>query len=270
MLRTVDPKIDTSFWERWEKARRASLLKTLSLDSTSAMTERELLILIKAQADSTLVASALKYVFDYSRALGLSHSKFHGLTWEIADFVKLYELARSQSKQSCLGSRDYLVENVSLKQFQSAISVIRPGCSLYSSLGSLGCQYWREAIDGLVSGAGAEERFARHKSFEHDGICEDVFFLDGDSKRFGEIPAPQARELERIAHSYSDRKIEIKWLGLLENELYFTMESDHALCGTGGRMIEETIQKQVAKVMPGVKLRDGSPLAVYGAGTGGD
>jgi hypothetical protein len=139
---------------RWRKARVSALSSVMGaeLSVSDPYSEYELLKKIH-EADRE---RALRAVFDYSRKLGLSLTKFLGLSWELDDLAEILP----HLQLGCFSG--------AWNQKNGARVLERSGaCESLSASGSFGCDYWREALDGFVMGVGENERFTRHRSQGH-------------------------------------------------------------------------------------------------------
>lgn len=241
---------------RWERARRSAIEKVLG-PTDSGISEAELLSMLPRGTQDEV----LRGVFDNSRRLGLSCSKFLGLTWELSDFQEILSLLPNPCVRGAWENR------------ATAKVITRPGCDQVKVTGSVLCDYWREAFDGLVVGLGEDERFSRHQSVGHgDSQCTDVIFVDkierdAPSPRWRAIPNSHLVDLSGIQRDFQNRfAMKIEFLGLAEGVLYCKWSSDKNLsCGTSGKILWNYLNEAVQKKMPGVKLQDTSPLAVLGS-----
>lgn len=269
------PNFDTKdFGLRWQKARLSALRSLLSekVDSLNcqeqdlAAQEMKLLSIVPDELHDQI----LRRVFDYSRQLGVSISKFLGLSFEISDFSEIL----AETKTPCFLGK-WRIHN-------DAHVLERKGCASLSTLKSFGCDYWREALDGLVTGAGDTERVARHRSLGHgDEECLDVLFTENYSvprvvsraqdktfnsfKKYGSVPAELTQALEGISTRFKNMKVQLYVDGFSEGALYYRLETDEGvLCGAGGKLLHDSFCKELAKKYPNVLAKDSSPLAVYG------
>lgn len=244
------------FSQRWLRARKMSIRSVLDLPADAA-SEEERVLLQKIQPEQREMV--LKSVFDLSRKLGVSLSRHLSLSLETQDFADLLPLIASP----CYAGHWHI--------HNEAQVATRSGCGFIEGLGSFGCDYWREALDGLVMGASDDVRLARHRSVGHgDADCVDVLFFDKGSgpklgKHRGEVPAEYSQGLEVLVRQFQEKGIALKWEGYSEGVLFYRMEAGaKPLCGAGGRLMHGALQGEVKKYFPGVELRDGSPLAVIG------
>lgn len=239
------------FHRRWRLARIAAL-RGIEGDE-----EVNLLARVKTDRDSIL-----RTVFDNSRKLGMSLVRYLGLSWELSDIQEVL----SFSDAPCLHG------TWSEKPFAKVLH--RPGCHVAKQVGSFYCDFWREAIDGLIMGVTEVERYARHESRGHgDPGCVDVFFEDR-GLRWGAVPKKISDGLGALQEKFRLRKILLTLEGFSEGILYYRLESlsespnsQAPLCGTGGRMLHEALAREVRGCFPGLMIQDASPLAVYGEGT---
>lgn len=252
------------FQRRWELARLRAVRSAVAELANDATAETELLRLVPADARDRV----LRNVFDYSRKLGVSASQYLGLSWEISDLADVLSLL----KVPCVGGiwRDH----------NSAKVLERKGCDVGAGLGAFGCDYWREALDGLVMGVGDTERLARHRSQGHgDDSCVDVLFIEkagppprvvssgrqASSRRFGPLPEGLEESLREVCERFQAMKIHLVLEGVSENILYYRLDAQEGvLCGAGGKLLHESFIRALARVNPCLIARDASPLAVYG------
>ncbi len=257
------------FLIRWGRARLFSLKKTSADDlmitkpfvDLSSLLSFELDLLKKVLKENE--DSVLKAVFDNSRKLGLSLSRRFQVRLEIEDIRNIL----SQSLIPCsMGTWE---------THKDALSVRRHGCESQKIIGSFLCDWYREAIDGLIMGVGEEERFARHASVGHgDSECLDVFFtetliLNHKELRFSPVPHHIKNKLEPIQEKFRNMQKRLVFSGYAEGVLYYTIESenDKPLCGSTARMFHTLLSKSIHELLPNLHMQDLSPLAVYAEGT---
>ena len=268
-------EIFTEFDQRWSKARISAfqgLYPNTTQDTTlgNASLEAELLTgfffysqeILPTKWDA-LKDSLLKGVFDSSRKLALSLSKRLGLSFEIQDFQNLLKQSGIPCAQGDWSSRP------------NARVLSRKGCEFCPETGALACDYWREALDGLVMGLGDKERLARHASIRHgDEVCIDVFFTEStrsemEALAWGEIPEHMALDLFEIAayfHQSTGVAIEIK--GFREGVLFFEFASSTDLLCGNSHLLGQKFHGLVREKFPGLALKDVTPQAVLGTTTG--
>ncbi len=271
------PRFDlTEFSERWRRARLSALSSVLAKKSTSLqlafpLQEEQLLGLI----DTELVDSALRNVFDASRKLGLSAVRYLGMTLEISDFAEILPYFGTP----CF--REQWRSHHAANAAQAAQVLERKGCDALSKFGSFACDYWREALDGLVMGMGENERLSRHRSQGHgDSECVDVLFTEEfsfprvvkensgtapEKNKFGPVNHELEDALKSIRKRFESMKIGLHLDGVSENTLYYRLEAEEGvLCGAGGKLLHESLSRELAKKFPLLLIKDAAPLAVYG------
>jgi hypothetical protein len=209
----------------------------------------------------------LKNVFDLSRQLASSASRYFKVSFEIQDLAKVL----TQSGSPCVGGQ--------WSTHKEAFVYSRKGCAQFSKIGSLVCDYWREACDGLVMGLGEDERFTRHASIGHgDSECLDVLFLDkptrskaneyGAKMKWLALPEYLKKDLDVVIERMSRLRIKVDFLGYAEGKVYYLLENKEdvtsALCGPGGRYFHDKLKEEVSKSHPELIIQDAAPLAVYG------
>lgn len=250
------------FYARWKSSRTAAIRAVIA--PSNPMThdthdETDLLMRVEEKDRDPV----LKNVFDNSRKLGISVVRYLGLSWETSDMADILKHA----PMPCLhGEWQPTLTGVMLQ---------RAGCLAVKQLGAFYCDYWREALDGFVMGVGVSERYARHASVGHgDAVCTDVFFDDalnhaGEKSRYGEMPEKLKLLLADVHTRFKQMDITLTLKGISEGVLYYCLESAKGpLCGDRGRELHASFVQDVRSRMPGLRLRDASPLAVYGEGTG--
>ena len=201
----------------------------------------------------------LRAVFDNSRKLSLGFAKRFGLTFEINDLRSLLELSGIPCARGSWTERE------------NACVLTRNDCGFCRASGSYACDYWREAMDGLVMGLGEHERFVRHASVRHgDAECLDVFFNDteknrGDSPAWGPVPEHMAVELfETSAYFQRTTGIPLELKGFREGTLFFEFgASTDPLCGNGG-LLSRRFDAMIKEKFPGLAVKDVTPQAVLG------
>src|SRR5690606_26363948 len=113
----------------------------------------------------------------------LSASRHFGIRFEMDDFREL--LATSQI--ACASGR-WSVR-------KQAVVVEAVNCPFAAGQETRFCDWFREAIDGLVMGLGETERYVRHSSLAYgDEACVDVIYDDvaefgDDNPRYAALPA---------------------------------------------------------------------------------
>jgi hypothetical protein len=207
----------------------------------------------------------LRNVFDVSRRLGLSASRYFQARFELADFPQIF----NGDFSPCMVGEWKLRPNGSLV-------LSRRGCMGSDKLHAFYCDYWREAVDGMIMGLGETERIARHSSAGRgDSLCVDVLYCEsttihsefaGASEiRFAPIPAEMQADLAVIRQGFLDQGVEVDFGGVSEGTLFFRLQvQGKSACGAGGRLLQDSLERQVKKRFPDLALRDFSPLAVYG------
>lgn len=136
----------------------------------------------------------------------------------------------------------------------------RAGCR---SPAGVVCDFWREAISGLVLGVTGGILHARHDSRGHGADrCVDVFFLRTDGPlRFGPIPEPMRPTLDRvrrIARAF-DELADVDFVGLSEGTLFYELTQPERAGGLGVRSL---VERELQRRLPSLAVREISPRAV--------
>jgi len=220
-------------------------------------------IALVRQVDPEKWEIALKEVYDSSRRLALSASKYFKIRFEVGDFPKLFKIA---SVPCATGSWD---------DRGSAFTSRRTDCGFGPSREVAICDWFREAMDGIVMGLGESERFVRHASQAYgDPDCVDVVFDDSPvvagGFQYAPVPAPFTSHLKKVVTNFGEQGFKVDWLGYRSGVLFYTLipeKSDRPLCQSKGRKAHMELEAAVKGVFPTVRIQDSSPLAVYGEGT---
>ncbi len=251
------PKFDLGeFRDRWERSRLSALASVLQ---KSSLNESALL----KEVDSKNQDQVLRAVFENSRKFGLSAAKYLGVAWELSDLIDVLP----RLGLPCFAE--------SWRSHNSAQVLERSGCVSLGQHGSFGCDYWREALDGLVMGVGENERLARHRSLGHgDSGCLDVLFTEeyvvprvvsaeSANPKFGPIPSAMMKNLEPTQKSFESMKVNLLLKGFSEGTLFYQLDAQEGvLCGAGGKLMHESFAQDVAQMDPSLKIQDVSPIAV--------
>lgn len=247
--------------ERWFRSRVAALKKIFN----QVLSEDDFFLNINLQSEEDF-EQLLKLIFLNSRNLGISYQKLYQLTWEKKDFTVFLKKLGSPC---LLGDWD---------EKNTAHVLSRNGCNQGKLSGSRYCQYWREAIDGLVVGISDDVGFVRNSSIAAgDETCIDVFFDEeanptdaiwNNSDKWGVLPEEIKLELSKIEQKFLEMKIDLKFLGLSEKNLTYKLEpKENLTCGTAGNLYRSHLEKLVKEKFPLLNLKDASPVAVYGERT---
>lgn len=240
--------------ERWQRARR-SALGAVTADQPAADGVDDL-IPIKSPAGQH--AAAQRRVFDHSLQLGNGFRRFHDVALE------LDELPAALDQLAAIGA-PCLHGTWTRADGDDALLLTRPGCPA-SADGPNACDWWREAISGLVLGLTGGLRHTRHHSRGHGADrCVDVFHADPQSPlRFGPIPAEMLGPLAAVARSAAvvDSSCRVEFLGLSEDVLYYQQTTSG--CGGGNVRTQPLIERGVHRRFPQLSLCEVTPRPVLG------
>ncbi len=193
--------------------------------------------LLLAGALASDEGSVLRRAFEHSFALGRGFASFHGVEITLDDLPELLPtLDAPCTRGDCTLDHD-----------GASAHLHRSGCEV-SPGGPGACDFYREALQGLLLGLSGELLHTRHASRGHgDGACVDVVYVDPESHlRFGPIPAGMLEVLQgitRMIHAF-DSSQRIEFLGLSESVLYYRLTRDHdsQLCATA--IVERSVRKR--------------------------
>lgn len=125
------------------------------------------------------------------------------------------------------------------------------------------CDAWREAIAGLVLGAGDGVLVARHRSRGHgDAECVDVLYTDAEhGPRFGAVPPAMRDPVAEAARSLARFGVRVRFVGLSEGTLYY-VHADARGCAGDTPSVELAVEREIRRRLPGLAVRDVSPRPV--------
>jgi hypothetical protein len=230
-------------FDRFARARRSALTKVYEgeppADEIAALVE-----LREARWEE-----ALKQVYLASWRLGRGAARVAGGPIRLAE---LADRLRAGHGVPCLAGR-WRAEGG---------SVVResPGCAEGVMGGARVCDWYREALDGLVSGLGQEIGFARRASLGRCGShCEDVLFDDSAPElRLGPVPTFVIEHVAYPVRRLAEDGIELRLLGLAENRLYVSFARKAGGCGVP-RLYLDLLADHLRERFPELELRDATP-----------
>jgi hypothetical protein len=197
--------------QRWRRARCAALCRTLG---QPARDQEEQALLARALLAQTDLEPLMRRVFEHSLGLGRGFSRFYGTELELLDLPRALPLLGGPClKRTCAPANG-----------EAALRLWSEGCPV-QRLGPVGCDFYREALAGLLLGLTGNLLLSRHASRGHgDRDCVDVVHEDPESPvRFGPIaPELQAGLLE-IAQTVRlfDSSAAVEFLGVSEGVLHY-------------------------------------------------
>jgi hypothetical protein len=193
---------------------------------------------------------ALQAVYYNTRKFGHSVLRYFALLWDTHDV------------RDVLAGADVPCMQGQWSTDAQHVVVERHGCSAPQQCGILGCDYWHEAIDGLLMGLGDEVRHTRHRSVGHgDALCRDTFSPRAQhGAAYGPLPAPLVSVLADLAQRFVPRHVQITFVGYAAGVVYY--EATAPGTGCEGQLWRMLLQRAVAKTSPTLRLQDVSPAAV--------
>lgn len=236
------------FHARWRRARLAVLAR--SVPEAAMAGERDCLARVAIEESEKLQ----KEVYLGSRRFGQSAVRHFGVVWDVDD---LRIVLSGCPDVPCLAG--------TWSSMGPAARVSRPGCAERSGPSSVFCDYWREAIDGLVHGLCEDVAYARQSSAGHDEpTCADVFYPEHlPGMKWRPLPDDLRKDLDAVVLEFLVRKVALTFEGILENELHYRMKHDNgALCGASETLYKQMLERAIRKRAPGLRLKDASPGAV--------
>lgn len=231
---------------RFRFARRSALL---SVCPGSGALDEAALLPLALERDS---AAVHKRVFENSLRLGWGFTRFYG-----------HELGLSELPR-VLGALDVpCATGAWSTPCEGALQWERGGCGASGGRKAV-CDYWREALDGLVLGLGGGTHHARHASRgAGNPACVDVLFVDPESPlRYGPIPEEMRSSLDRVvalAKSFDSRH-SLEFVGLSEDVLFYR----ESAAIEGNVSVRSFVERAVQRRFPQLHLQDTSPRPVLG------
>ena len=134
-----------------------------------------------------------------------------------------------------------------------SLSLRREGCA--QGAGCFGCDYYREATDGLVMGLGDDARYARHLSLGHgnDECLDFIYSAEHKHRQFGAIPAFVEQAAQTIREDLLKLGAEFKLIGFSEGVLFYSLEgSKTPLCGAGRTLLTNQLLTKLKTAVAGV------------------
>lgn len=227
---------------RWGGARRAAL-RTIVPEVPAGATEDELLDAATAEDREAV----LRRVFDNSHTLGIGFRRFHRVDLTLTDLSRLLPLLGAPCPASGLERDPRARESRSAR-----LSCAAPRCD-----------YWREALHGLVSGLSTSVYYSRVKSpAAGDPDCVDLLHVDARSEaRLQPVSeamrASLAPVIDSVARVSPGSTVEL--LGLAEGALYVQLHRVDATCGLD---LFPFLRHGVERAIPGLEVRDAGPRSV--------
>lgn len=258
------------FRERWRRARTTTLLRLMagnpvipgSASSDTAIDpsaegagerghSHEYSLVVQVPAECQAVV--LKGVFDVSRLLGLSLTRHLG---HPLDVKTLSAVIRSTDLPCFVGTWSCSADG-------QARVLSRVGCG--QRVAAFTCDYWREAADGLVMGAGDDARFTRHASLGHgQSVCTDwIFPMQETALRWGPVPPEISTSLAKLLAQLEESGVQLHLDGFVEGTLFYRLENAQgSVCGPGGKLLTDLVTHESALKCPGIQWVDVSARAV--------
>lgn len=234
---------------RWRHARRAALRKVLPA-STADTPDDELL----RSALASDAAAAHRAVFENSLRLGRGYAAVEGSHATFSDLAgALPELAVPCAERTPRAPEDD----------SAAMYLERDACPA-SALGADGCDFYREAIAGLVLGMTGGILHTRHESAGHGGArCVDAVYVDPEWRdRHGTIPEPLRPHLDAVSATLRmfDSRARVEFLGVAEGTLHYVVRGGG---GAGSLNVGGTLARLIHRRLPDLSLREVSPRAIF-------
>lgn len=194
-------------------------------------------------------------VFDHSRAVGLSLQQALGGPLSLSTLVSLL----ADAPVGCLQGE--------WQRQGRGFRLQRMGCGAGSC--AQVCDYWREAVDGLVMGLGDDARYARQQSQGHGAeVCVDVFYAGGNpetdaAQRFAPVPETVLAQLSPLQALLKKQGVTLTFIGCAEKVLFYRLVSAAGpACGAGGLLLRNLVESELRTRCPGYTSFESSPVGV--------
>lgn len=195
---------------------------------------------------------ALRAVYDYSRALGQSFRRYYRVDLPLRDLARILP----RLGMPCAGGAFRLEDGPICRRVSAGCEPPPPGARA--------CDYFREALAGLVAGISSGVFYARHESRGRGGdTCVDVLYAHPQSPaRFGPLPDDVRALLADVCRSARlfDSTVHIEGLGVAEKTLYYTASRSGA---PGDPALKNRVERAVAREFPDLEPREASPTYVF-------
>lgn len=247
-LRVLDhPGFDGGeFLARWREARLAALRRRVPRAAQHG--EAAALQALPEEAHDEVLRDAFLNSFRFAQ----SAVRRFGLAWDEDDLAEVLALADGP----CL--RGDWSPGPGPRRLE------RDGCA-GTSCSTLVCDYWRESIDGLVCGLADEVRYTRQRSAARGGgRCVDVLYRESEpAERFESLPDEHLAALAEIAARFRRLGMELRFLGLAEGQLHYTLtQRGSSLCGGALDLFAGLLRNNLEHLCPGLGLREATGRAV--------
>ncbi len=250
------------FAKRWHRGRLTSIASTLGRQIPFDVSEVDLIFEISGK-DSDVQKAALRAVYHTGGLLASSMSLYYRKNWTMEDVASLAAFSGSP----CFGRQWELNPKPSDKE-TIGVGLLRASCAEGVS-NNFHCEYWKEALDGLVTGLSDQLFLSRHSSAKsRTGSCTDWLYPSRMSPlKYGPLPEELKELVQEISQRLEKSKIVLRVWGLSEGILYYQMESVLiGFCGPGKRLFEDDFKKIILKKYPDMNFFDVTPRAVMGEG----
>lgn len=140
----------------------------------------------------------------------------------------------------------------------------RTHCQAFADIGSLACDFYRDALDGAVCGLSDALRYSRVASRGAGGTsCEDRIYPAGHGElRFASVPEPVVAHLAGPLARLTARGFAIELHGLEENRLVVSVASGRTTACGPDRLHFDLLQSHLVERFPDLRLVDSTPRAV--------
>ncbi len=236
---------------RFGRARRAALEAVTGALATADGDEAWQVRLATSVAKEAL----LRRVYDHALTLGRGFVRYHGGTPVSAEALP-----------ALLGALDCPCVGGDWTATDGGLVHERPGCE-HGVGGPALCDYWREAIGGLVHGLTDGVLHARHASVGRgQSSCRDALYDEPEGPlRYGPVPASTlaAVDAAKVAAHLLAPDVRVRVFGVLEDELCVGLEQNG--CDPDADAQRQHVLSLFHRYLPGLTLRDVSPRAVLAA-----
>lgn len=241
------------FVTRWRAARLSALSSVMG---ERVVSEASALLQLCEGSDDVRKA-ALKAVFYVGGFFASGMTRHFQRLWEIEDAIALLSVAELP----------YFKGQWHRPEGLQSYYLSQSTCELATK--PFLCEYWKEAVDGFITGLSDRFFFSRHRSIAGgDSECLDWVYTRAESYlKFGSLPDEIAAATSEIIEHLKKSKVRFEAAGYAEQTLYYRMESDeNSLCGPGKKLFEEYVKSKLKCISPELKMFDISPRAVLQEG----
>jgi len=236
-----------------------SALASMLGRSVPAEAQETALIFELSQREPEIQKAALRAIFNVGGLFASSMGRYYRREWTMEEAARLAAFSGSpcfgRPWKQILKSESSETLGVGSERYACAEGLTQ----------SFHCEYWKDALEGLLSGLSGSLYLSRHENGRNDARqCLDWIYPTRESPlKFGPLPDDLKALVTVISERFERAKVVLRVWGLSEGNLYYQMDSAlTGFCGPGKRLFEGDFKKAVAVLYPQLGYVDVTPRAV--------